>query len=1262
MKIRYSFYLLLSILSLAIALILRWMPLPLPLTPQADEWYVRSVEENVRQELGPMTTEVNRLQKEWQQNPAPSFSDLYFPNKHPYFVYLNGALIAWSDYRHVPEYELMAGNYQLKLLNLKGGQFLCKRTAFVQGSDHLEIYALLPLYLKYRVENNYLQSGFNRDILPRSNLQISETKSEGWQNVYSTEGIFLFSLHFPDPSLTTQQPSETVSVLVGGLSILFLGVYLLSWIIQLRKSRNYELGFLLLASYLLTLRAVMLYFNLPFSVVELDLFNPKYYASSETSPSLGDLLLNVLTIALMSGYLIRYYARSRSYRLLVKLSRPLKIFVSVVIVLLSYWILYLHFYVLRTIYLHSQFTLDITQSIDFSLFKVLCLLIFVVNSGAYFMGTHLLCSVFIRLNTDRTRALLLFTVGTFSYVVLFLLLDIFYPVILVLNALYFMLLYFLRFPKYLYRFRYVTSIYFFVAALVCATIGAYAVYNLEQIKRLDDKLRFGAQLLPENDVFGEFLLDEASEAIKKDPFIANQLTNPFGLKEVIAQKIKRYYLNSYFNKYNADVWIFDARGKNVDTTSWASRVLPTTDTSQVKHTYADYAQQYRKPKYRTSYPNLYFIHELGGSVIKQYVHFVDLENDSSLIGHIVIDLKLKQIESLNVYPELLVEKRFLPSPESKSYSYAVYNGDQLLYDAGSYNYATRMPASMLRLKELYEEGIERNGYQHVAIRGEKGRLIVVSSPVYPLSNFFSNFSFLFLILVLIVVSFIITYAFQNQESRTNTNFATKIQLYLNMAFFLPLFVVSIATVSIVSLAYRSNLSKSFGEKAASVSKHLRTYLDRYQSGELDRNTLARELGQIARYSESDINLFDTQGRLRLSSQPLIYDSGLLSPHMNPEAYIRIAEKREKAVMLPESVGSLHYNSAYVGVESQKDELLGIVSIPFFESKSELDTQIIEVVSTILNIFTAIFLFFLALSYFASRILTVPLRLITRKIQKTSLNDYNEPLEWNSDDEIGLMVSEYNRMLVKLEASKNALSQSEKESAWREMAKQVAHEIKNPLTPMKLTLQHLQRTLSTNPNREGAPPHAQRAFSTLLEQIDNLSDIATSFSAFAKMPVPKNEVFEITYALKTATDLYNNDHEVRVDLEVPDQKLFVIGDRQLMNGIFTNLIINGIQSVPTGRRPHIRIMLSAKGDAYVTIEVNDNGTGISESVQPKVFMPNFSTKYAGSGIGLALAKRGVEHAGGRIWFETQEGIGTSFFMELPLAKSWAVKEQRAVGEE
>jgi signal transduction histidine kinase len=338
---------------------------------------------------------------------------------------------------------------------------------------------------------------------------------------------------------------------------------------------------------------------------------------------------------------------------------------------------------------------------------------------------------------------------------------------------------------------------------------------------------------------------------------------------------------------------------------------------------------------------------------------------------------------------------------------------------------------------------------------------------------------------------------------------------------------------------------------------------------------------------------------------------------------------------------------YIGLREYKDDtLLGIVSIPFFEARSELNRQIIEILSTIMNIFTGIFIGFLIMSYFASRILTVPLRLITHKIRKTSLNKYNEPLHWASDDEIGLLVGEYNRMLLNLEASKKALALSEKESAWREMAQQVAHEIKNPLTPMKLTLQHLLRALRRD-NPEAAQL-TERSFHTLLDQVDTLSDIATSFSAFAKMPTPKEEKFDIAAVLRKTVDLYQNDANAEIETSIQAHEVFAKGDSQLMGRIFTNLILNGVQSVPVSRKPHIILQLEVNNQ-HVRISITDNGSGIAENIRHKVFLPNFSTKYAGSGIGLAVAKRGIEHGGGEIWFETIEGEGTTFFIQLPLYK-------------
>ena len=359
----------------------------------------------------------------------------------------------------------------------------------------------------------------------------------------------------------------------------------------------------------------------------------------------------------------------------------------------------------------------------------------------------------------------------------------------------------------------------------------------------------------------------------------------------------------------------------------------------------------------------------------------------------------------------------------------------------------------------------------------------------------------------------------------------------------------------------------------------------------------------------------------------------------------IKEQENDQVILEEKVGSLIYKSAYVAVKSfETGELMGVLSIPFFDSQYELEEEIIDIVANIMILFSFIFLAILIVSYFASHILTFPLKYITQKIKRTSLSVYNEPLVWNTKDEIGLLVGEYNRMLENLEESKNALTKSEKESAWREMAKQVAHEIKNPLTPMKLTLQHLNRIL--HEEKETDKDTIDRSINTLLQQIDTLSDIATSFSAFAQMPIPKQEPYEIVSVLKRTVLLFENEKNADIHIQHVKEEVYVEGDKQLMGRIFSNLIINGIQSVPASRNARVDIKLEVKGDALF-LQFKDNGEGIAEEIREKVFVPNFSTKYAGSGIGLAIAKRGIEHAGGSIWFETEVGAGTVFYISLPI---------------
>ena len=328
------------------------------------------------------------------------------------------------------------------------------------------------------------------------------------------------------------------------------------------------------------------------------------------------------------------------------------------------------------------------------------------------------------------------------------------------------------------------------------------------------------------------------------------------------------------------------------------------------------------------------------------------------------------------------------------------------------------------------------------------------------------------------------------------------------------------------------------------------------------------------------------------------------------------------------------------------DVFGVVSIPYFNSASILNEKRIQVFSAFLTTFILLFLLFYLLSERLVLSISRPLLMLSQRLKKLALSIDNEPLIYKEKDEIGLLVDEYNGMIVKLEASKMALAQSEKESAWREMAKQVAHEIKNPLTPMKLMLQHLQMRLKVNESED-----VQRmggSIGSLITQVDTLSDIASSFSSFAKMPFPVHERFSINRIVQNQVVLFSGQEGIRLTYNLPDDDLAVIFDSKLLSRIITNLFLNAKQSRDDEKLVTIEASLYKSG-SHVLFSVSDDGQGIGEDLVKKVFLPNFTTKNTGSGIGLAVAKRGIEQGGGELWFKTKVNVGTTFFIRLPLAE-------------
>jgi nitrogen fixation/metabolism regulation signal transduction histidine kinase len=368
--------------------------------------------------------------------------------------------------------------------------------------------------------------------------------------------------------------------------------------------------------------------------------------------------------------------------------------------------------------------------------------------------------------------------------------------------------------------------------------------------------------------------------------------------------------------------------------------------------------------------------------------------------------------------------------------------------------------------------------------------------------------------------------------------------------------------------------------------------------------------------------------------------------MNASAFLNILSGNASQYTHNERIGKLDYLATYSPLRNKRGETVAFIGIPYFERTRSIDDEVSTFLVALMNVYVFLLICTAIVAFFISNSVTKPLTYIAEKLQLINLNKKNEPIQWDSNDEIGVLVKQYNKMIRELENSAEQLARTEREGAWREMAKQIAHEIKNPLTPMKLSIQYLQRAIDDNkPNIEAL---ARKVSLTLVEQIDNLTAIATSFSSFAQMPKGVYEEVDLIRMLSGITELFNREYENGVELTVKTDFAKVFADRNQLVSVFNNLVKNGLQSVPDGRIPHVSIIIEEE-HAMVKVQVRDNGCGIPEENYNKVFVPNFTTKSSGTGLGLAIAIQIVETAGGAIWFESKVDVGTVFFIILPKNK-------------
>jgi signal transduction histidine kinase len=421
-------------------------------------------------------------------------------------------------------------------------------------------------------------------------------------------------------------------------------------------------------------------------------------------------------------------------------------------------------------------------------------------------------------------------------------------------------------------------------------------------------------------------------------------------------------------------------------------------------------------------------------------------------------------------------------------------------------------------------------------------------------------------------------------------------------------------------------------KENAMISHLDYITNEYQGQGLTesqwRKLLSERVKEVSSIHHLDMGVYSKNGKFISGSLNYTNDPKLFPPAINSEGTTNLPKGSEVVI-----VDTPPYLIGTSTLFNEDGDLEFIIRVPYQVSANDIPDEDYNFLRRLAFIYVALFILGIVMALFLSNYISKNMRAVSERLKEFRLNQSNEKLEWRFKDEIGELISEYNIMVEKLEKTAVELAQSERESAWKEMAQQVAHEIKNPLTPMKLTLQMMQR------EKDLDELHSMTA--NLLEEIESLSHIAEAFSRFAQMPALSLDAEDVSYLTNRAASLYL-DQGVRF---VSTGPLTAKVDKEQWTRVIHNLIKNAVQSIPEDRERDI-LITAAKADNKAMISVQDNGGGIPEDMQQKVFEPNFTTKSSGMGLGLAMVKNLVISFGGAIGFDTSEK-GTTFIIVLPL---------------
>ncbi|TPN87960.1 sensor histidine kinase [Aquimarina algicola] len=473
------------------------------------------------------------------------------------------------------------------------------------------------------------------------------------------------------------------------------------------------------------------------------------------------------------------------------------------------------------------------------------------------------------------------------------------------------------------------------------------------------------------------------------------------------------------------------------------------------------------------------------------------------------------------------------------------------------------------------------------------------------------------------------------------------RIFISMIVLVLLASILIAAVSIYQ--YKEEAEDYHRERLERKEERIQIAIDNvlksttYPINEDNVRLIFRERNRIYQISEEHslpINIYDLSGTLLVQSEGNFLEDTIYK-NLNPIIIDTLESQYNKRYLVESERNNEKILSSYTYISDRKSKPLAILNLPYLEDDDLITRELFEYLFRLGQVYLLMLFIAIIIAYFLSKYITRSLKTISDTMDQTRFDKRNKRIDiGDASAEIYSLVTAYNSMIDELEESAVMLAKSEREAAWREMAKQVAHEIKNPLTPMRLTVQSFQRKF--DPTDPTINQKVTEYSNTLIQQIDTMSSIASAFSNFAQMPAQKNETLDVVKVVRLALDIFN---EKYIIFPSEEEELIVKFDRTQLIRVVTNLVKNGIQAIPKDRTPKIIVEVFSE-DNNAVITVADNGLGISEDMAKKIFEPKFTTKTSGMGLGLGMVKNIVETYKGSITFTSQVGKGTVFKVKFP----------------